>query len=163
MVPSNDARRFRHILRESKNVVAVVGAGLSVASGQPISKTNSFPLVGMQTNRKPLSPGIPTWRGSGRSWKHKDPASLSSPETFASHPELVWQHYHELRERCVRTVQLKTHVSHRLNAHNPYQCLEGRAKCCTLCAGSALCPFLPCDGGPLRQVHVGDPEYRWAR
>lgn len=35
MVPSADAAKFRAVLRQSKHVVAIAGAGLSAASGMP--------------------------------------------------------------------------------------------------------------------------------
>jgi hypothetical protein len=34
MAPSNDIEQFRFVLRKSRNIVAVAGAGLSAASGQ---------------------------------------------------------------------------------------------------------------------------------
>ncbi|GAW09983.1 DHS-like NAD FAD-binding domain-containing protein [Lentinula edodes] len=77
MANSNSIEAFRKVLRESRHVVAVAGAGLSTASG------------------------IPSWRGQkgqGGIWNFYDPAILASLEAFTRDPSLVWHHYHVLRE-----------------------------------------------------------------
>ncbi|KAJ6488525.1 DHS-like NAD/FAD-binding domain-containing protein [Mycena vitilis] len=65
---------FQQVLRSSKNIIAVCGAGLSAASG------------------------IPTFRGAGGLWRKYDAMSLATPEAFAEDPSLVWQFYHYRRE-----------------------------------------------------------------
>ncbi|KAK7035745.1 hypothetical protein R3P38DRAFT_3311737 [Favolaschia claudopus] len=67
---------FQQLLRNSKNIIAVCGAGLSAASG------------------------IPTFRGAGGMWRKYDAMSLATPEAFAEDPSLVWQFYPYRRERA---------------------------------------------------------------
>jgi NAD-dependent protein deacetylase/lipoamidase len=43
--------------------------------------------------------GIPTFRGRDGYWRNLDPAKLATPEAFARDPQLVWEWYHERRER----------------------------------------------------------------
>jgi NAD-dependent deacetylase len=43
--------------------------------------------------------GIPTFRGKDGYWRNLDPAKLATPEAFARDPQLVWEWYHERRER----------------------------------------------------------------
>ncbi|KAF7359277.1 NAD-dependent protein deacylase [Mycena sanguinolenta] len=76
--PSADMAEFQKVLRSSKNIIAVCGAGLSAASG------------------------IPTFRGAGGLWRKYEAMSLATPETeaFAENPSLVWQFYHYRREKA---------------------------------------------------------------
>ncbi|KAI0057789.1 DHS-like NAD/FAD-binding domain-containing protein [Artomyces pyxidatus] len=90
MSPSSTISDFRKVLHDSKNIVAVVGAGMSAASGESISHTAR----------------IPTWRGSGGVWKTYDPAAIATPQAFAANPSLVWHHYHAMRERHVASLAL---------------------------------------------------------
>ncbi|PPQ74732.1 hypothetical protein CVT24_003860 [Panaeolus cyanescens] len=73
-MPSKDINAFRNVLRKSKNIIAVAGAGLSAASG------------------------IPTFRGAGGMWRKYDAISLATPEAFQENPSIVWQFYHYRRE-----------------------------------------------------------------
>ncbi|KAJ7118747.1 DHS-like NAD/FAD-binding domain-containing protein [Mycena epipterygia] len=73
-LPSTNMQEFQRLLRNSKNIIAVCGAGLSAASG------------------------IPTFRGAGGMWRRYDAMSLATPEAFAENPSLVWQFYHYRRE-----------------------------------------------------------------
>ncbi len=43
--------------------------------------------------------GIPTFRDKDGYWQNLDPAKLATPEAFARDPKLVWQWYHERRQR----------------------------------------------------------------
>jgi NAD-dependent deacetylase len=43
--------------------------------------------------------GIPTFRGKDGYWRNFDPAKLATPEAFARDPQLVWEWYHERRQR----------------------------------------------------------------
>jgi NAD-dependent deacetylase len=43
--------------------------------------------------------GIPTFRGREGYWRNLDPAKLATPEAFARDPKLVWDWYHERRQR----------------------------------------------------------------
>ncbi|KAF7353656.1 hypothetical protein MVEN_01050400 [Mycena venus] len=74
--PSLEMFEFQQLLRSSKNIIAVCGAGLSAASG------------------------IPTFRGAGGMWRKYDAMSLATPEAFAEDPSLVWQFYHYRREKA---------------------------------------------------------------
>ena len=47
MTPSNDIEQFRSVLRKSRNVVAIAGAGLSAASGQITSQSQSNTLINL--------------------------------------------------------------------------------------------------------------------
>ncbi|KAJ6606441.1 DHS-like NAD/FAD-binding domain-containing protein [Mycena vulgaris] len=72
--PSTDMATFREVLRNSKRIIAVCGAGLSAASG------------------------IPTFRGAGGLWRKHDAMKLATPEAFARDPLTVWQFYNYRRE-----------------------------------------------------------------
>ncbi|KAF9534394.1 DHS-like NAD/FAD-binding domain-containing protein [Crepidotus variabilis] len=72
--PSQDIKAFQEVLKTSKNVIAVAGAGLSAASG------------------------IPTFRGAGGMWRKYVATDLATPEGFEDSPSLVWQFYHYRRE-----------------------------------------------------------------
>jgi len=76
MPPSTDYAAFRAVLRQSKHVVAIAGAGLSAASG------------------------IPTFRGAGGLWRSYDALSLATPDAFNENPSRVWQFYHMRREKA---------------------------------------------------------------
>ncbi|KAJ7491273.1 DHS-like NAD/FAD-binding domain-containing protein [Mycena latifolia] len=73
-MPSTDMDAFRQVLRDSKRIIAVCGAGLSAASG------------------------IPTFRGAGGLWRNHDAMSLATPEAFIRNPLRVWQFYNYRRE-----------------------------------------------------------------
>lgn len=60
---------FQDHLRQSKKIVALVGAGLSVSSG------------------------LPTFRGSQGLWKNFNMIDLATPDAFYIDPGLVWQFY----------------------------------------------------------------------
>jgi len=65
---------FRKLLRESKNVALLSGAGLSAESG------------------------VPTFRGAGGLWRQFDVMSLANLNAFNENPSRVWQFYHYRRE-----------------------------------------------------------------
>ena len=48
--------------------------------------------------------GIPTFRSKDGYWRNFDPAKLATPEAFARDPKLVWEWYHERRQR-IRNAQ----------------------------------------------------------
>ena len=60
---------FHEHLKGSKRIMALVGAGLSAASG------------------------LPTFRGAGGIWRNRDATILATPKAFADNPGLVWQFY----------------------------------------------------------------------
>ncbi|KAF5321302.1 hypothetical protein D9619_000969 [Psilocybe cf. subviscida] len=85
MAPSQDINAFQEVLRSSKNIIAVAGAGLSAASG------------------------IPTFRGAGGLWRKYNAMQLATPEGFKKSPSLVWQFYHYRRETALRASPNNAH------------------------------------------------------
>ncbi|KAJ7159962.1 DHS-like NAD/FAD-binding domain-containing protein [Mycena crocata] len=75
--PSTDAVEFQRVLRASKNIIAIVGAGLSAASG------------------------IPTFRTGGGFWKTHDVTKIATKQAFERDPVLVWRFYHERRRAAL--------------------------------------------------------------
>ncbi|KAJ8917973.1 hypothetical protein NQ315_002669 [Exocentrus adspersus] len=69
----NDFEAFRKVLSQSKNIVALTGAGVSAESG------------------------IPTFRGEGGLWRKYRSADLATPHAFYTKPHLVWEFYHYRR------------------------------------------------------------------
>lgn len=70
----SDMKAFHEILKKSKNVVVLTGAGVSAESG------------------------IPTFRGAGGFWRTYQATDLASPSAFKRDPSLVWEFYHYRRE-----------------------------------------------------------------
>jgi len=62
--------RAIEILKKSKSLFILTGAGISAESG------------------------IPTFRGSDGLWKNYSAIDLATPEAFEKNPELVWEWYH---------------------------------------------------------------------
>lgn len=75
--PSSDMASFREIVKKSKHIVALTGAGISAESG------------------------IPTFRGAGGMWKTFRSQDLATPSAFKSHPSRVWQFYSSRRENVL--------------------------------------------------------------
>lgn len=75
--PSSDMASFREIVKKSKHIVALTGAGISAESG------------------------IPTFRGAGGIWKTFRSQELATPSAFKSHPSRVWQFYSSRRENVM--------------------------------------------------------------
>ncbi len=75
--PSSDMASFREIVKKSKHIVALTGAGISAESG------------------------IPTFRGAGGIWKTFRSQDLATPSAFKSHPSRVWQFYSSRRENVL--------------------------------------------------------------
>jgi NAD+-dependent protein deacetylase sirtuin 5 len=65
----SDVEEFKKLLKGSNRVMALCGAGLSVASG------------------------LPTFRGDGGLWREFDPTTLATPDAFEDDPALVWLFY----------------------------------------------------------------------
>src|SRR5580693_6569154 len=68
-IPRASIESFQAHLVSSHRVLALLGAGLSAASG------------------------LPTFRGAGGMWRTHDATALATPEAFAADPALVWQFY----------------------------------------------------------------------
>jgi len=84
---SSDYKKFREILRNSKHVVALTGAGISAESG------------------------VPTFRGSGGLWRKYRSQQLATPEAFTSNPALVWQFYAYRRDLVLSKQPNPAHYS----------------------------------------------------
>ncbi|CAG9818171.1 unnamed protein product [Phaedon cochleariae] len=69
----SDFTGFKKIVDESKNIVALTGAGVSAESG------------------------IPVFRGAGGFWRTHRSQDLATPQAFAANPSLVWEFYHYRR------------------------------------------------------------------
>ncbi|KAI5960292.1 uncharacterized protein KGF55_004584 [Candida pseudojiufengensis] len=66
---NNQLKEFQNHLKNSKKVIALVGAGLSASSG------------------------LPTFRGSQGLWRNYNMIDLATPDSFYIDPSLVWQFY----------------------------------------------------------------------
>lgn len=88
--PFNDspalASFHEHLLR-SRRVLAVLGAGLSAASG------------------------LPTFRGAGGLWRTHDAISLATPEAFKRDPGFVWQFYSYRRHMALNAKPNRAHLA----------------------------------------------------
>lgn len=77
---------FVNHLQSSTRILALLGAGLSAASG------------------------IPTFRGPGGFWRDHNAMDLATPEAFYNNPELVWQFYNCRRHMCLKAAPNKAHI-----------------------------------------------------
>ncbi len=82
--------RAIEILRRSKSLFVLTGAGISAESG------------------------IPTFRGSDGLWKSFSATDLATPEAFEKNPQLVWEWYH-WRQEIIK--QAKPNPAHYSLAH----------------------------------------------
>lgn len=69
MPPHNDVETFHEVLRSSRRILALCGAGLSASSG------------------------LPTFRGAGGLWRMHSPTKLATMRAFSTDPGLVWLFY----------------------------------------------------------------------
>jgi hypothetical protein len=74
----NSIPAFHAVLKESKKILALCGAGLSAASG------------------------LPTFRGAGGLWRNHKSTDLATPEAFAADPGLVWLFYAYRRHMALK-------------------------------------------------------------
>lgn len=74
----NDIEAFHAVLRSSRRILALCGAGLSASSG------------------------LPTFRGAGGLWRNFDATNLATPRAFAMDPGLVWLFYGYRRHMCLK-------------------------------------------------------------
>ncbi|KAF2749503.1 DHS-like NAD/FAD-binding domain-containing protein [Sporormia fimetaria CBS 119925] len=77
VVDPTDLKSFQDHLKNSKRILALLGAGLSASSG------------------------LPTFRGAGGLWRTHDATELATPEAFARDPGLVWQFYNYRRHMAL--------------------------------------------------------------
>ncbi|KAJ3478164.1 hypothetical protein NLI96_g9948 [Meripilus lineatus] len=106
--PSEDMEAFREVLRSSKRIIAIAGAGLSAASGLSSEESESLEMLTYSFDT-PL--GIPTFRGAGGMWRKYDSTSLATPEAFNESPSRVWQFYHYRREKALRAQPNGAHLA----------------------------------------------------
>jgi len=78
---------FGEHLKSSKRILALLGAGLSAASG------------------------LPTFRGAGGLWRTHDAIRLATPEAFARDPGLVWQFYSYRRHMALKAQPNRAHYA----------------------------------------------------
>ncbi|KAH8791885.1 DHS-like NAD/FAD-binding domain-containing protein [Hyaloscypha finlandica] len=83
--PSTDVSEFHEVLKSSKRIMALCGAGLSAASG------------------------LGTFRGAGGMWRNHQATSLATPEAFEQDPGLVWLFYSYRRHKAL---QAKPNAGH---------------------------------------------------
>ncbi|KAG8423554.1 hypothetical protein J3458_000441 [Metarhizium acridum] len=69
MPPHNDVETFHEVLRSSRRILALCGAGLSASSG------------------------LPTFRGAGGLWRMHSATKLATMRAFTTDPGLVWLFY----------------------------------------------------------------------
>lgn len=78
---------FQHHLESSDRILALLGAGLSAASG------------------------LPTFRGAGGMWKNHQATSLATPQAFRHDPGLVWQFYSYRRHMALQAKPNPAHYA----------------------------------------------------
>lgn len=71
-------QEFNDVLKSSKRVLALCGAGLSAASG------------------------LDTFRGAGGMWRNHQATTLATPGAFERDPGLVWLFYSMRRHRALQ-------------------------------------------------------------
>lgn len=86
-IPPADLESFSAHLQSSKRILALLGAGLSAASG------------------------LPTFRGAGGLWRSHDAMSLATPEAFVRNPCLVWQFYSYRRHMALEAQPNPAHFA----------------------------------------------------
>jgi NAD+-dependent protein deacetylase sirtuin 5 len=87
VVPPEDLASFTEHLQGSTRIMALLGAGLSAASG------------------------LPTFRGAGGMWRTYDAVSLATPQAFYSDPGLVWQFYSYRRHMALNAKPNRAHLA----------------------------------------------------
>lgn len=85
---SSDYAKFAEVLKESRNIVALTGAGVSAESGIPVFRD-----------------------AKGGLWRTHRATDLASPHAFKSNPSLVWEFYHYRREVAFTAQPNPAHVA----------------------------------------------------
>jgi NAD-dependent deacetylase sirtuin 5 len=85
--PSSDVEKFGRLLKSSKRVLALCGAGLSAASG------------------------LDTFRGAGGMWRNHDAKTLATPQAFRRDPGLVWLFYSYRRYKALQAAPNPGHYA----------------------------------------------------
>lgn len=86
-IPQADLESFSSHIKSTRRVLALLGAGLSAASG------------------------LPTFRGAGGLWRSHDAVSLATPEAFSRDPGLVWQFYSYRRHMALQAQPNPAHYA----------------------------------------------------
>ena len=86
-IPIDSYISFVKHLECSTRILALLGAGLSAASG------------------------VPTFRGAGGFWREHDATQLATCEAFAEDPSLLWQFYNYRRHCALEAVPNRAHVA----------------------------------------------------
>lgn len=87
VIPSTDTQSFTEYLKGCRRILALLGAGVSAASG------------------------LPTFRAAGGLWRAYDATSLATPEAFEANPGLVWQFYSYRRHMALQAQPNKAHYA----------------------------------------------------
>jgi NAD-dependent deacetylase sirtuin 5 len=87
VVSPGDLASFTEHLQSSTRIMALLGAGLSAASG------------------------LPTFRGPGGMWRTYDAMSLATPNAFRTDPGLVWQFYSYRRHMALNAQPNRAHLA----------------------------------------------------
>ncbi|KAK1244675.1 hypothetical protein MKX07_003474 [Trichoderma sp. CBMAI-0711] len=85
MAPHNDIEAFHEVLRSSRRILALCGAGLSASSG------------------------LPTFRGAGGFWRNYDATQLATVRAFKMDPGMVWLFYAYRRHLALKAEPNKGH------------------------------------------------------
>ncbi|GMG40418.1 unnamed protein product [Ambrosiozyma monospora] len=96
LIPSETLTSFHNFITSSncKTILALLGAGLSSASG------------------------LPTFRGSGGYWRHYNSIDLATPDAFERDPGLVWQFYSYRRHMALAAKPNAGHQALAQLSHN---------------------------------------------
>ena len=86
-MPNLDLQSFTTHLKNSKRILALLGAGLSASSG------------------------LATFRGPGGLWRNLEAIDLATPEAFEASPDLVWQFYSYRRHMALKAKPNKGHYA----------------------------------------------------
>lgn len=129
----NDVEAFHEVLRSSRRILALCGAGLSASSG------------------------LPTFRGAGGYWRSHDATKLATMQAFTTDPGLVWLFYGYRRHLALRA---KPNAGHRALAalaksSTDFLCLTQNV--------DSKCSYLPINTrrGGLSTARVTDCRYAY--
>lgn len=78
MAPHNDIEAFHQVLKSSRRILALCGAGLSASSG------------------------LPTFRGAGGFWRNYDATQLATVRAFKMDAGIVWLFYSYRRHLALK-------------------------------------------------------------
>lgn len=97
----NNVEAFHKVLRSSRRILALCGAGLSASSG------------------------LPTFRGAGGYWRHHDATKLATMEAFEMDPGLVWLFYGYRRHMALNAKPNAAHyaLAELAKRNNNFLCL----------------------------------------